>query len=480
MATKSKTPAKTKSPCGKLPKSDRPQYRKGQILIRLNPEVITPAGFAVSIEKLFDMLKAQGAWIEALRLISKATPTGPKLGILVVNKKPVPGAKWGIQWFVAGGAEMEERSFASAEVRTELRFLRVYFPAAHLPSTETLTCIRIAAGVRYVEQLPIMRIPDVEVAAVPPTNKPGPPTTQSTAWFKSVIGWDEDELNLALSGDVINNIAVFDTGYSSDSSPSVEIITTVNKSWKALDSKKHGQLVADAIQKVLPSNCLIASWKITGGEATSSNSVFHRPPAFENASPEDLDQIIAESYYYTSLREVKNSPKIQVVNISHGGSAWTHVERELLLDLHEADITVVASSGNASSNSSAVQFPAGYESVVSVGGCESDSNGDGWQLWSKSRWNWDPAEVKCLELKPSSVELIAPAVVAGIGTGTSFAAPIVSALLGIIRHKKTLSSKDSVAQLKTVRMGDHPQTSTFYDGYGRGILDWATSLGSLQ
>ena len=110
-----------------------------------------------------------------------------------------------------------------------------------------------------------------------------------------------------------------------------------------------------------------------------------------------------------------------VINLSFGGTDPDDVQRDAVAYAHSRGAIVVASAGNRGKGG--VQYPAAYEQVIAVGA--SDRNDRPTPLTSYGPW---------VDLAAPGVTLLAPSLAGGAvpRTGTSFAAPLVAGIAGLV------------------------------------------------
>ncbi len=187
-----------------------------------------------------------------------------------------------------------------------------------------------------------------------------------------------------------------------------------------------------------------------------------------------------------------------VINMSLGGSSYSSTMQNAINYAHGLGVTTIASAGN--SNVANVQYPAGYSHVVSVGACDSGSvsaGGSGDLDGRSSFTQYGPAAVDVVAPGTQLVQAAVGSVAggnAGVATyfyasGTSFSAPLVAGLAGlIISRAKDLSiditpdQVETILENNTVDMPDDPNDSpdggADWDGNGR--VDFAAALDAVE
>jgi hypothetical protein len=328
---------------------------------------------------------------------------------------------------------------------------------------EALTTIRAVfprssaePGIRLVNRLrPISGVNTVETPKTTVFVGPGDQTVPKgpEGWHKKAIHWSG---SLPLK---VECIAVLDNGcYHLD-----EVAYHRNSK---IPAALHGTQVAAVILDLLPEASLQA-WKVTEGD-----SGFIDKPLIVSDSTE----------YLTALRDVRQpGSKVRVVNISRGQQDWTMIEKEEMEHLEAAGILVVAAAGNVeSAGAHHVDFPAALPTVLSVGAVQYEAGDRGFAIWERSRHGFNLKQMKCVSRKLTAVDLVAPGVAIQVPkmkeplSGTSFAAPMVSALAGLLL---TLRPALKPADVRTIiRSSCTPCPDGAHEEYGRGLLHWEKAL----
>jgi subtilisin family serine protease len=206
---------------------------------------------------------------------------------------------------------------------------------------------------------------------------------------------------------------------------------------------------------------------------------------------------LIESIHYAvdNGAEVINMSLVSYVNSKSVRLATNYAWRK--------NVVLVAAAGNA--NDDYLQFPATYATVIGVGG--SDSGFDGRVLFGEAEGRWPRTQYG------PSVDVVAPAVVLGasvvstgrnlaepslavgataydIVSGTSYAAPLVAALAGLViaydvqlHGSRTLSNDDVQALIKRTAQplendyNDVPDAGFYWAGSGR--INFAAALAKI-
>lgn len=153
--------------------------------------------------------------------------------------------------------------------------------------------------------------------------------------------------------------------------------------------------------------------------------------------------------------------KVDVINISLGDVSHSTAEKEAIQRATYAGIVVVAAAGNSAETGNKINYPASYEEVISVGAIDNKS-----ERASFSNYN-------------AYVDLVAPG--KGIYTtspyhsyksvnGTSFAAPIVSGTVAMMKGLRPALTKEEVHHLLTTTAIDLGPVGRD-DQFGAGALN---------
>lgn len=153
--------------------------------------------------------------------------------------------------------------------------------------------------------------------------------------------------------------------------------------------------------------------------------------------------------------------KVDVINISLGGPRSSQFEKDAIQHAIDEGIVIVAAAGNGALKGNAVNYPASYEEVISVGAIDQFS-----KRASFSNYN-------------AYVDLVAPGV--GLYTtspyhsyksvnGTSFSAPVVSGTVAMMKAIRPELTNDEVADLLTATATDVGPIGRD-DEFGAGVLN---------
>lgn len=210
------------------------------------------------------------------------------------------------------------------------------------------------------------------------------------------------------------------------------------------------------------------------GVASGINIISLRVFSADSATgAEDANIVRALNYVYNS-----GTPKAKVINLSLGGSYYNSLYIEPLRDLHDKNVTIVASAGNEATSVS--MYPASYEHVISVAALNMKG-----QKTSYSNYGWAvdiaapggesgiSANVQGFFDEESlfSVNLEGETTPRGLA-GTSQAAPIVSAAAALLYAKDSGITPDEVESI--LERTASPVSSSYK--IGAGCVDVAAAL----
>ncbi len=168
---------------------------------------------------------------------------------------------------------------------------------------------------------------------------------------------------------------------------------------------------------------------------------------------------------------------IKVVNISAGGYTYSQVEQDAINDVYQQGVVIVASAGNDHNNNDAnPHYPSDYDNVIGVAGSDYGNSNYGLQ-------NLDVSAPSAGNLVAArGYNMGAGSCVDGMGNptdpwgddcffrttgGTSFGAPIVTALMGLLlSHNPDLTNVDLVdIVVSTIgsSIGNKPGEVNFYE-----------------
>lgn len=247
------------------------------------------------------------------------------------------------------------------------------------------------------------------------------------------------------SGKEIIKVAVLDSGvdcgndislaYSISLVPGEEEMTPV-----FMDGSGHGSSVASLIA---------AEDNGKGITGINPNAEIYSIRVLDDANQAPLSRVIEGIY-------LAIEKKVDIINMSFGLDTYSEALEEAVQDAADAGILVVAAAGNTADEG--VQYPAAYDEVMAVGSV--DKKG----------------EAAASSAKGEELELVAPGELVQttgflgselVTSGTSLAAPQVSAVASLIWEKDPDVSADFVRSLinESANLYGDP------DAYGNGLMD---------
>ncbi len=457
-----------------------PQFRPGEMIIELRPEMVgkaNPLGLATSIIELLAMLKSQhGAIkIETLWPVGVSVlDAGGSLARLVLPrllKKLPANLRLTAETLLAStelGAPVDPELAREARLR-----LRIKLPPGE--DVETVMKKVVAnAGVEYVEPIPYMWAPAIDrrdraamEAKFPLDLHPGLKVVPDEGFFpQERIGrpsnWDTLELR---------NIAVLDSGCDEDHPGLADAVDYPNKESRK-DKYGHGTFVSQ----------IIAGRATTATEKLGLNpkTVYDTPAGVlpsarlwvadvmdsepfdegEGAKQYSLDPgKLSRELNRLAKRGTKRMREIDVVNLSLGSAHSSSTLKKDIDAVADAGILVVAAAGNSASKDDRdpVIYPAAFENCISVGALA--FFGGGKEIWERTnnripdktnrKEPWDicaPGEwiLSGLPMNENAMGLT----FSGWLSGTSMAAPYVTAAVAVLCNRKIKDRKNVLAELR--------------------------------
>lgn len=175
------------------------------------------------------------------------------------------------------------------------------------------------------------------------------------------------------------------------------------------------------------------------------------------------------SYLSDMLKAIEyaKTKNVDVINLSMCSSVYSEIENEEIQKVINSGIVVVASAGN--DGNSSFEYPASYDNVISVGATNQNNNKTSFSNYNNK-----------VSLSAPGENILTTNISGGYSyySGTSFSAPIVSAMAAIIKSvRPDLSPKDikSVLQNNSLDLGTAGKDSYF--GYGK--VDAYKSISSV-
>ena len=149
--------------------------------------------------------------------------------------------------------------------------------------------------------------------------------------------------------------------------------------------------------------------------------------------------------------------KVDVINLSMGSTQYSDIENEEIQKAINNGIVVVASAGNDANSS--YEYPASYDNVISVGATDQNNNKTSFSNYNNK-----------VSLSAPGENILSTNLAGGYSyhSGTSFSAPVVSAMAAIIKSvRPDLSPQDikSVLQNNSLDLGTVGKDNYF--GYGK-------------
>lgn len=161
-----------------------------------------------------------------------------------------------------------------------------------------------------------------------------------------------------------------------------------------------------------------------------------------------------------------------IVNISAGSLESSALEQEAMQQVREAGVLVVAAAGNGGEEA-LVQYPAAYPEVLAVGATDFDDERAGFSSGGEELDMVAPGvALVCYSADDVSYFL-------DQGSGTSFAAPLVSGAAGLLLSVDPTLSPGELSTILTSTATDLGTEG--WDGdFGWGLLDAAEAVASLE
>ena len=144
---------------------------------------------------------------------------------------------------------------------------------------------------------------------------------------------------------------------------------------------------------------------------------------------------------------------VDVINLSLGGKNYSQAQQDVVTKAVNKGIIVVASAGNDGKKT--VQYPADYDGVIKVSGCTNHGKFASWSSYGNSDC-MAPGEKIAIQYTCNKY---------GMGNGTSFSAPIVSAMAVMCKQiDPSINSKKFMTVLK--KSSSNNGTKKTKSGYG--------------
>lgn len=247
------------------------------------------------------------------------------------------------------------------------------------------------------------------------------------------------------------NIAVVDSGINYNHELFKNRVVRTNVDFSSdntddeLDTSGHGTMVSGTIAKSTPSNVKLSAYKIFGKNENGTSS----------------EALSALEY----IKQLPNKPDI--INCSFStGSLGTVID-----ELVDMGITIVASAGN--DGKEVYQQPAIFDSTITVAA----TNFLG-RAWTSSNYG------SCVDISAPGVNVYT-ADFPGYNTytvksGTSLAAPIVSAAAAYVLMENKNYTPEQVKQELIATATPFKKSDCYYDRYGAGIVNFSNIINGTR
>lgn len=129
-----------------------------------------------------------------------------------------------------------------------------------------------------------------------------------------------------------------------------------------------------------------------------------------------------------------------IINTSWGGTVYSNFELNIVYEVYMQNILIVASAGNSSNNSR--KYPAAFEYVLAVGSTDEDDRVSSFSNFGP--WVDVMAPGEFIYSTTLSFGLFGPESNYQHGFGTSYSAPLVASLAGLVKSVNPLMSVDQL------------------------------------
>ena len=454
-----------------------------ELIVFLNRELVEkqPFGLAPTVIELlndlqrkFGLQKAGTLWPVKLNLLEAGRGPSPLLPNRTKMEQTIRNLQEVVERFpAASGAELPVRVQIEARRRLRLRF------PADININSVKRRIAKVEGIQYVEVVRQARIPSPPVTVEPPEISIDDPSAKipdiTADWAMRAIG----KPKTVVKG--LENIAILDSGIDI-SHPAFKDVKDFKDgnvwftdSESTVDPCGHGTFVAGIIlgKKAVVNSKLNLSVNSTSdtinGMLPTSKAWICTviDPVGVNLGANKIEYFVDPGWYSWALNQIadahefNNNPrlqKIQVVNLSLGSEVYSPTEAMDIERLVGQNVTIVVAAGNTTDGTIDLLYPAALPGVIAVGAYQYQNK----ELWIGSRYGGPVREIdltapgqgifSTIPIAPSSMGIQ----FSGWSTGTSFAAPFVTAVAAaFVSVNGMMSSQDLVGKISDDGDPDH-------------------------
>jgi hypothetical protein len=190
----------------------------------------------------------------------------------------------------------------------------------------------------------------------------------------------------------------------------------------------------------------------------------------------DDDEYVDPLTYYRALGEIV-SEKIDVVNLSIGGTFHSKYEAGLFADAIKQGVTVVAAMGNEFEKGNPTSYPAAYDDVISVGAIDEARRRSRFSNTGKHIDICAPGS-NILSTLPTRKAPGRPETNYASWSGTSMATPHVTAAAALVKAKKSGRTPAQIANRLSSSAAKIPEmrNASWTEAHGNGLLDLKAAL----
>jgi len=318
----------------------RPQYRRDQLLVTLDPAAARPLASSrrSAVASIEESVEGPFAALEREGLIEDVSAVGPVT-------RSLRGAR--------------AATALAASVAPEVDDLLVGVNLVRLAAGASLDEVRR----RLDDVRAVQRIERVPCRAVAPPSKPRPLSAHGSGtglpWNLTAINWVA--VRPPDAGTV--KVGVLDTGVDAGH-PDLSIAGYDHGGVSAEDIVGHGTHVCGIVAGRSSSSGLFH-----GGVC---NAELHVWKIFEDQPDTDTGEYFVDEALYQRALLSSIQTGCRVLNLSIGGSATTSAERRLFGRLAADGVVVVAAMGNEYQQGNPTEYPAAHTDVIAVGAVDPD------------------------------------------------------------------------------------------------------------